>query len=144
MEMITCNHCSKTKNESEFNWRWKNLGVRQRTCRECQKIQKNEWYAKNKTVHKKNMLKKKQEATLAGRQYVQNYLKTHPCVDCGKSDPAVLEFDHVKGVKRHTISKMVRHGYGINSIQREIAKCKVRCANCHRKKHKEAGWPKER
>lgn len=26
---------------------------------------------------------------------------------------------------------MIVEGYGINSIREEIAKCEVRCANCH-------------
>ncbi len=66
------------------------------------------------------------------RAYVLNYLSTHPCVDCGESNPVVLEFDHISGIKVESISKMVSISYSLENIQAEIDKCQVRCANCHR------------
>lgn len=56
------------------------------------------------------------------------------CVDCGESDPVVLDFDHVKGEKRRAIADMVSNYYSIKTIKDEIRKCEIRCANCHRKK----------
>jgi hypothetical protein len=41
-----------------------------------------------------------------GRQYVWSYLSTHPCVDCGESNPIVLESDHVRGRKKMIVSQM--------------------------------------
>jgi hypothetical protein len=54
-------------------------------------------------------------------------------VDCGESDPIVLDFDHVCGTKILEISRMIR-GYAWAAIWAEIQKCEVRCANCHRRK----------
>lgn len=70
------------------------------------------------------------------------YYATHPCVDCGESDPVVLHFDHVRGTKIHNVSRMVRtHNW--RKVAAEIAKCEVRCANCHtRITAKRAGWTK--
>lgn len=68
------------------------------------------------------------------KEFVQNFLKTHPCVDCGETDIIVLEFDHVRGVKLDSISGMVRDARSLKAISDEIAKCEVRCANCHRRK----------
>ena len=56
------------------------------------------------------------------------------CVDCGESNPIVLDFDHVHGDKSHNISDMVNGSYAISSIKDEIRKCEIRCSNCHRKK----------
>jgi len=68
------------------------------------------------------------------KQYIAAYLSTHCCVDCGESDPIVLEFDHVTGHKRSNISKMVSQGTSLLALKHEIEKCVVRCANCHRRK----------
>ena len=135
-----CNRCHKVKPVEDFNWRWKNLGVRQRTCRECQKEQKNNWYEKNKETHKANMYQNKLGKIEESRAYITEYLSTHPCVDCGESDLLVLEFDHVRGNKKSTVMMLVRAGYSVDVIQREISKCVVRCANCHKRKTYKGSW----
>jgi hypothetical protein len=56
---------------------------------------------------------------------------THPCADCGESDPVVLTFDHVRGTKRGNVSDMVRDGLGLETIKAEMEKCDVVCYNCH-------------
>lgn len=66
------------------------------------------------------------------RNFVTEYLKTHPCVDCGNSDIRVLEFDHINGVKEENISHAVRNAWSIKRLMFEISKCEVRCCNCHR------------
>ena len=54
-------------------------------------------------------------------------------MDCGESDPEVLEFDHVRGVKTANVSAFIRGGYSLAKLQAEVALCEVRCANCHRR-----------
>lgn len=61
------------------------------------------------------------------------YFKTHPCVDCGEDDPLVLDFDHVRGAKKCGISKLKSGNSSMSVMLDEVAKCEVRCANCHRK-----------
>lgn len=58
------------------------------------------------------------------------YLLSHPCVDCGMSDPLVLEFDHLRDKKRSA-----KHMPTMKSFREEVAKCEVRCASCHRRRH---------
>ena len=53
------------------------------------------------------------------------------CVDCGYSDIRALDFDHVRGEKLADVGSMIRRGRGISVVQAEIAKCEVRCRNCH-------------
>ena len=74
------------------------------------------------------------------RAFINNYLKTNPCVDCGETDIIVLEFDHIRD-KDFNLSDAARNGVGIKKLKDEIAKCEVRCANCHRKKtYERGGW----
>lgn len=70
------------------------------------------------------------------RAHINTHLRANPCVDCGEANIVVLEFDHVgvAGSKEFNISDAVRDGIGMKRIKDEIAKCEVRCANCHRKK----------
>lgn len=61
------------------------------------------------------------------------YLLTHPCVDCGITDIRVLEFDHRDGKQGRQYSLAVRiYKVGLEGLKAELAKCDVRCANCHR------------
>jgi hypothetical protein len=59
------------------------------------------------------------------------------CVDCGyNAHPAALDFDHLPGVdKLHCVGAMTTYSW--SNIEAEIAKCEVRCANCHRIKTRE-------
>ena len=65
------------------------------------------------------------------KDFIADYLSTHPCVDCGESNLIVLTFDHVRGQKTDDISTMVMKGYELEIIETEIEKCEVRCYNCH-------------
>ena len=68
------------------------------------------------------------------KQKMIDYLEDHPCVDCGESDPVVLDFDHVSGNKSFSISRALTGSTrSWNSIMKEVEKCEVRCANCHRR-----------
>ncbi len=72
---------------------------------------------------------------LRKKEYVIKYLEQHSCVDCGNTDIRVLEFDHTKGPKYKCVSVLVWQAYSIEVLDAEIAKCEVRCANCHKIRH---------
>ena len=136
-----CVTCGEAKGEEEFNYRHKSLGRRWNTCRECQSKQRRDWYERNKAKHVETVNTNRKRLIQQSQQFIWNYLSEHPCVDCGETNPVVLEFDHVQGEKWKAVGDLARQGYGIKSIQKEIEKCVVRCANCHRiKTHQERGW----
>jgi hypothetical protein len=60
-------------------------------------------------------------------------LRRSACVDCGVSDPLILEFDHV-GRKRAAVTRLAWHGCSIATIDTEIRECEIRCASCHRRR----------
>lgn len=64
------------------------------------------------------------------REYLANYLKDHPCVDCGYSDIRALEFDHLDD-KKAGVAQLARSGYALATLIIEMEKCEVRCRNCH-------------
>lgn len=62
------------------------------------------------------------------------------CAECGNSDYRVLEFDHIdRSTKEFCIGAGMKMGYSLDRIQKEIEKCQVLCANCHRIKTFEEG-----
>ena len=62
------------------------------------------------------------------RGWLSDYKLSKGCVDCGyKEHPHALHFDHIFTDK----SLNVCNAKSIEQAQREIAKCEVRCANCH-------------
>lgn len=101
-------------------------------CKECNKLACRAYYA-NSPARRAKISEYKKRVTAACREYVIQYLKTHPCVDCGESDIIVLEFDHLRD-KRASIADMMHGRCALKTIKAEIQKCEVRCANCHRRK----------
>lgn len=66
----------------------------------------------------------------AARAYKDN-LK---CARCPEDHWACLEFHHEKD-KEITLAKAVNACWSIDRILKEMEKCIVLCANCHRKLH---------
>jgi thymidine kinase len=114
----------------------------QHYCRDCHRrsvvgSQRNHREAFLKRLQRYNERKRNED-----RRQVFDYLKTHPCVDCGEPDVIVLDFDHQRD-KQYTISELIISNKQWEQILTEIEKCEVRCANCHRRKTAEKfGWKK--
>lgn len=67
------------------------------------------------------------------RDKVNRIKSQRGCADCGITDYRVLEFDHLPQFKKvANVSDLVRANKSYDVILREIRKCDVVCANCHR------------
>lgn len=132
--MKVCAICGIPKEKSEFNKHVRKSDGLQIQCRECGKERSKSYYHSNRKKHSETTTARSKRVREKNRERVQNYLLTHPCVDCGESDLIVLDFDHVRGTKFKDISKMVGQGYSWCVIMNEIKKCEVRCANDHRRR----------
>lgn len=111
-------------------------------CRPCRAAYGRDHYRRNVDYYKAKARRRQMEVVNGNKQWLLDYLLEHPCVDCGEPDPLVLEFDHRDpATKVAAVSSLARSGYSLSAVQREVAQCDVRCANCHRRKtHEQRGW----
>ena len=133
--MKTCTKCLKSKDESQFNYKDREKGRLHSQCKICSRENLKNHYERNRAYY----LKKAGSRNSAVRQEIQQrlliYLSAHGCVDCGETDPVVLDFDHSdKDKKVASIADMVKDRQSWSKIELEITKCAVRCANCHRRR----------
>lgn len=100
------------------------------------------YYVVNKAYFKKKAKVRSLRYKAATQQYILSILKGG-CVDCPEKDCRCLEFDHVRGKKYKNISVLLGREHSIATLKKELAKCVVRCANCHRKRTSDnQGWYK--
>lgn len=136
-----CSKCGGRKDEEEFSISNRSTGKKCSWCKECMSHYDKLRYKKIKSKRDKQIKKKAEEYLTENMTKIREYLKSHPCTDCGESDPIVLQFDHLSG-KRANISMIVR-SWKWETVKEEIGKCEVRCANCHmRRTAKQLGWYK--
>lgn len=132
--MKTCTKCMESLPEDQFHWKNKEKGKRIARCRTCSAVWSKAHYQRNKDMYVRKAQRWNTQAKSDAFDYVTDYLSTHPCVDCGEEDLVVLEFDHVRGTKKHDVSSIMQGSYGVAAVKAEIEKCDVRCANCHARK----------
>ena len=132
-ETITCRVCRVAKPVTEFYFRSRQRGTRQYICRSCRSDYHREWWTRNRVDQMPRIRRNRKRRDRELEQRIWNHLFTHACVDCGEADLAVLHFDHLRD-KVEAISTMWRRQRSWSAVEREIAKCEVRCANCHARK----------
>lgn len=84
------------------------------------------------TTEKDNVSRRGRDKRSKLRRYVQQIKQENPCTDCGENYPYyVMDFDHL-GDKSFDISRLHGKVSTIEGLQKEIDKCELVCANCHR------------
>jgi len=133
--MKVCSRCGVVKAVSEFPARRRAKDGKASWCRTCFSDSWQKRYYNNHEQYKQKHSESRNRLRAEKARRVYDYLKQHPCVDCGEPDPIVLEFDQKPGfVKLEAITQMVINNSSWDIIIAEIQKCDVRCANCHRRK----------
>ena len=128
--MKKCSSCKESKPPTEF---YKNCHQKDGIstyCKKCNTLWVRKRYLSNKDYYREI----NDRHYKSNREFVVQFLLKNPCIDCGEKDIVVLDFDHMKG-KKASISTMIRKLYCLESLKKEIEKCEVRCANCHRRRH---------
>ena len=135
--MARCSRCKTEKPDEEFAWHRRKLEKRETYCRPCRAEYKQEHYQANKQRYIAAARQRKKALVEERTLYLVDFLREHPCVDCGEDDPVVLEFDHLRD-KKFSISAGIQ-GRRWQDVLDEIAKCEVVCANCHRRRTAKRG-----
>lgn len=129
-----CSKCTTVKTRCDFRENAARRDGLQAWCMICESSYKAQHYRDNSERERKRLYRNRDIKRQEQRAFIVSYLAEHHCVDCGESDIMVLDFDHIKGVKKCNISKLLRSTCSMKRILEEIEKCVVRCANCHRRK----------
>ncbi len=117
--MKTCPYCGILQPDENFEIAVVSNGkqYRRRKCKACKRQTR---------VHRQTKI----------REWLEGYKATLHCETCGCSDYRVLEFHHSgPNGKDFNIGDMVQMGLSVERIKKEISKCQVLCANCHRIEH---------
>lgn len=131
--MKTCTICKDPKPLSEFNKNKSRKDGYNSLCRVCSNKRSKRYYSENREHHKSETYKRRIQYRNEVQIFLREFLSKNPCADCGNTDIRVLEFDHLpKFKKQRNISSLYQSGVTITTIQLELKKCEVVCANCHR------------
>ena len=132
---MKCRACLQEKPEDAFSYKNKAQAIRHTQCKCCSRAYCAEHYQRHAKRYKDCAIANSTVRREELHRRLYGYLAGHPCVDCGEPDPLVLELDHRdQKEKLHNLSRMWYNGYSWKKIAEEIAKCEVRCANCHRRR----------
>ena len=134
--MKVCVKCKQEKTLSEFNKHKSSKDGLQPWCKQCvKKGSINHYHKEKETIKQKNKHINDERI-----KWFKEYKSTLKCSKCDENHPATLDFHHRnKNEKKETISNLVWSRGSIKALLKEIEKCDVLCANCHRKLH----WEEE-
>jgi hypothetical protein len=117
--MQTCPKCNQTKTAKHFYTRPARNGKKFSYCKDC---------------NKQNVIDRKRQFKLKCLEY-----KSSQCSKCGYNKcPAALEFHHLDPSTKDFIpSHYSNTSWDKNKdkVMKELDKCIVLCANCHREEH---------
>jgi hypothetical protein len=119
---------------SDFAFKNVTSGKRHSRCRACCRLASRQHYSNNKSAYLERNRRNNPLQRETNRIFVTQFLCEHPCVNCGESNPVVLEFNHLDpATKTANICDMIHFRVSPSRIFLEIAKCEVLCANCHQR-----------
>jgi len=97
------------------------------------KIRKKSYYKYDHSEKGKIQRKKwREKRAQKNKEWINLYKQQHGCIDCGVKDWRVLDFDHLPQFKKLREIAYLKKNTSLKIIKKEIEKCEIRCANCHR------------
>lgn len=107
----------------------------------CKDIKKRKEYDKRWYLNNKDRIKERvsiygKERGRKIREFLFEYRTKRKCSSCPENNPCCLEFHHIDPSKKEIeIGKAASRKWSIERLKKEIKKCLLLCANCHRKLH---------
>ena len=132
--MKICSTCKAEKERTAFNKNKAKKDGLSNTCRECSNKTSKDHYNKNKKDYIKRARIRSNEQVRLNKINVSKIKEEGHCLHCEEEEKACLDYHHLRD-KDKSISRMVHTGICWERIKREIDKCILVCANCHRKIH---------
>ena len=128
---MICTKCKEDKLPEEYPFRNKEKGIRNKTCKVCQREYKNTYYSRNKASHIVRNNKTRQKLKEMAVTY-----KGGKCEKCGYNKCiAALDFHHLNPLEKDFSIGNKGYTRSWENIKKEIEKCILVCANCHREIH---------
>lgn len=146
--MKKCSVCILEKDISEFYVKNKITGRLHAQCKSCyaekRKLFYQQHYAKYGNAYRERAKQRRASVKILLQDNLYKYLEGKSCISCGFADMRALEFDHIDATgKRFGVARAINSGYAWSEIEKEIKKCRILCANCHRIRTAEQfGWRK--
>ena len=146
--MKICSKCGIIKNESEYFFKNRQTGKLHAQCKQCYREHRLQYYKRHYETYKEHYrTRAKERRVILRTEFRTNmlrYLVGKTCEFCGETDIRTFEFDHISPHEKiFGIARSVSLGYSWNEVEKEIKKCRLLCANCHKKQTAEQnGWYK--
>lgn len=129
--MKICTLCKILKKETEFSPRKTALDGLSSRCKICHNTEVRKAYRLNPDIKLEYHRKKRQELV----DIVNEIKEKSGCCNCSEKNSVCLDFHHIDPTKKDlTVSKLM-FCKSKDRMLKEIKKCVVLCANCHRKFH---------
>jgi len=113
---------------------------RKKWCREyykknkCARDQYTRKWAEKNPARKRAINYKSRDKVIRDKREFMAKAKSVPCADCRRVfAPCCMDFDHLPGTKKKdAVARLARDTTSLETLKKEIAKCEVVCACCHR------------
>lgn len=128
MKTKICSHCKMEKEIEEFSWANKAKRLYQHRCKTCQALFVHNHYKTHRDRYDEVRDKNRERY----RKEYDAYRITLKCSNCGDPRWYILDHHHVNPDDKYLGINSMRGFYPLTTIMKEIEKCIVLCANCHR------------
>ena len=96
---------------------------------------RNEWYERNKDTERDKAKERQSIRRQEFKKWFNSYKRGLKCEKCGFNHPAALDFHHSNPEEKEFNISTLKHIGSKEKLIKEIEKCVVLCANCHRIHH---------